>query len=334
MTRMRTYQTLVATVLEQGNYKPNRTAVDTISSFHYEYEIDLDAGFPLLTTKAMYWDSLLYELIWYLSGEEHIRELREHTSIWDKWANDEDQLETAYGRFWRRYPIPGPADQLPGEAWPDADHPCVTDEGTFDQLQYVLDKLEHEPYSRRIVVSAWHPANAAVSRLPPCHYTYTFNVQGESLNLKLEQRSADIAVGVPFNIAAYSLLLYIIAQQTGFEPGTFAHSLTDAHIYCGTGDRGAWYDDNLQTVKERLSRCDDPDDYRALRTWIDENAPPEPAEVRNYDHVPNLLEQLARTPGERPTIHVADKHIDDLEVDDITLEGYDPEPKLTFGVAE
>lgn len=329
---MRTYQTLVETVLAEGGYKPNRTAVDTISTFHYDYEVDLDEGFPLLTTKAMYWDSLLYEFFWYLSGQGHIRELREHTSIWDQWADEEGHLETAYGRFWRRYPIPPGSDRLPGEAWPDPDHPCVNDDGTFDQIAHVLHRLEEAPHSRRIVVNAWHPANAAVSKLPPCHFTYTFNVQGDRLNLKLEQRSADIAVGVPFNIAAYSLLLHVVAQEAGFEPGTFAHSLTDAHIYCGKDDRGAWYGDHLDALQSRLQAADEPDDYRDIRRWIERSAPEEPE--TGYDHVPQLLTQLTREPRALPTLSVADKPIDDLGVDDITLANYDPHPRIRFAVAE
>ncbi len=331
---MRTYQQLVSSVLEAGGYKPNRTAVDTISMFHYEYELDLVDGFPLLTTKEMYWDSMLHELVWYLSGQEHIKELREHTAIWDEWADAEGRLETAYGRFWRRYPIPPAADRLPGEAWPNEDHPCVNEEGTFDQLRYVLDRLEESPHSRRIVVNAWHPANAAVSKLPPCHYTYTFNVQGDELNLKLEQRSADIALGVPFNIAAYSLLLMLVAQEAGFEPGTFAHSLTDAHIYCGTGKRGGWYGDNLDALQGRIANCETPDDYLEVRDWLEETAPTEPEEETGFDHVPNLLEQLSRTPRDRPTVAITETTIDTFSVDDVTLEGYDPHPRLRFAVAE
>lgn len=333
-TSMRTYLRLVSDVLEGGTHKPNRTAVDTISRFHYEYELDLSAGFPLLTTKEMYWDSMLHELVWYLSGQEHIRELREHTAIWDEWADEEGRLETAYGRFWRRYPIPPAEDRLPGEAWPDDDHPCVTDEGTFDQLRYVLDRLETAPHSRRIVVNAWHPANAAVSRLPPCHYTYTFNVQGDELNLKLEQRSADIALGVPFNIAAYSLLLRLVASEAGFEPGRFAHSLTDAHIYCGTGDRGAWYADHLSELQDRVAGCESADDYAAVRAWLADAAPAEAADEAGYDHVPNLLEQLGREPRPLPTVTLADTSIDALSVDDVALDGYDPHPRLRFAVAE
>ena len=331
---MRDYQTLVETVLTTGGYKPNRTAVDTISTFHYEYELDLAAGFPLLTTKEMYWESMLYEFFWYLSGEEHIRELRKHTSIWDEWADGDGHLQTAYGRFWRRYPIPDPSNRLPGEAWPDADHPAVNDEGTFDQIAHVLNSLEETPHSRRIVVNAWHPANAAVSKLPPCHYTYTFNVQGETLNLKLEQRSADIALGVPFNIAAYSLLLLTMAAQVGYEPGIFAHSLTDAHIYCGTGERGAWYDDHLEEVQARVAAVDEPEGYLEVRDWLTSVAPAEGEGEAGFDHIPNLLEQLSRQPRSLPTVEVADKPLDDLGVDDVTLSGYDPHPRLHFAVAE
>lgn len=334
---MRAYLDTVERVLRTGTYKPNRTAVDTIAGFSEHYKVDLAAGYPLLTTKKMdgfRWDSMLYELFWYLSGQEHIRELREHTAIWDEWADEAGRLETAYGRFWRRYPIPPAADRLDGEAWPDEDHPCVTDEGTFDQLQHVIDRLETAPHSRRIVVNAWHPANAAVSKLPPCHYTYTFNVQGDELNLKLEQRSADIALGVPFNIAAYSLLLRLIAQQTGFEPGTFAHSLTDAHIYCGAGDRGAWYGDNLGRLQSRLREAETPEDYLEVREWLTATAPTEAEGQTGYDHVPNLLEQLSRAPRERPTVSLADTTIDDFTVDDVALDGYDPHPRLRFAVAE
>ena len=241
---MQQYLELVDTVLSDGTYKPNRTGVDTISSFSEHYEVDLQDGYPLLTTKEMdgyRWNSLLHEVCWYLSGEEHIRELREETKIWDAWADDEGRLDTAYGRFWRRYPIPEDDAQLEGETWPDAAHRWVTEEAdgrrTFDQLQYVIDTLAESPNSRRLVVNAWHPANAAVSTLPPCHYTFVFNVQGDRLNCHLTQRSGDTALGIPFNIAAYSLLTKVIAQQTGFEPGTFAHNCLLARRLVERGTR-------------------------------------------------------------------------------------------------
>jgi thymidylate synthase len=332
---MRQYLDLITDVLGSGTYKPNRTGVDTIAAFSRHYSIDLEAGFPLLTTKDLSgarWDSLRHELVWYLSGDEHIRELREETGIWDAWADEDGNLDTAYGRFWRRFPVP--EEGLPGESWPDEDHRWRTDEGTFDQIAYAIEQLRENPNSRRIVISAWHPANAAVSTLPPCHYTFVLNVQGDELNVHLTQRSGDIALGIPFNIAAYSLLLTAIAQRTGFEPGTFAHTIVDAHVYCGAGDRGAWYADNLEALQSRLAAVDDPEEYREISEWVSSAAPPESEGHERDDHVPGLLEQCAREPRERPEIEIADVPLEDLSAGDIELSGYDPAPGIRFGVAE
>ncbi|MHC3439016.1 thymidylate synthase [Natrialbaceae archaeon A-gly3] len=338
---MQQYLEAVDAVLSSGTYKPNRTGVDTISSFSQHYEIDLGEGYPLLTTKRMdgyRWNSMIHEVCWYLSGEEHIRNLREKTKIWDAWADEEGRLDTAYGRFWRRYPIPERPAQLEGESWPDEAHRWVTVEEdgrrTFDQLQYVIDCLEESPNSRRLVVNAWHPANAAVSTLPPCHYTFVFNVQGDRLNCHLTQRSADIALGVPFNIAAYALLTKVVAQQTGFEPGKFAHTLVDAHAYCGRGERGAWYADNLEALQSRLAEVDDREEYLEVKDWLEAEAPPEAEGDERLDHVPGLLEQLSREPKERPTLEVADVSIDDLSAEDVTLRHYDSHDGIDFSVAE
>jgi thymidylate synthase len=332
---MRQYLDLVEDVVSNGKYRPNRTGVDTIAGFSRHYDVDLAEGFPLLTTKDLSgyrWNSLVHEFLWYLSGEEHIRTLREETAIWDAWADDEGRLDTAYGRFWRRYPVPGDDDRLDGEAWPEDAHRWLNDDGTFDQLAYVLDTLREHPESRRIVVNAWHPANAAVSTLPPCHYTFVFNVQGDRLNLHLTQRSGDIALGVPFNIAAYSLLCETVAQQVGLEPGRFGHTVVDAHVYCGAGERGAWYADNLDAVQSRVADATTDEEYLAVRDWLTDAAPPEKTEA--LDHVPGLLEQLSREPRSRPRIEVADVPLDDLTADGIVLHDYDPAPGIRFSVAE
>lgn len=184
-----------------------------------------------------------------------------------------------------------------------------------------------------MVVSAWHPANAAGSTLPPCHYTFVFSVQNDRLHCQLHQRSGDIALGVPFNIAAYSLMLTAVAQQTGFEPGRFSHSLVDAHIYCGQGARGAWYGEHLPALQERLRAVETPEEYRAVRDWIQTEAPPDP-EDNDYDHVPGLLTQLSRTPKARPELVVADKPLDALAYDDIELRDYESHPAISFAVAE
>jgi thymidylate synthase len=333
---MQQYLDLVDSVLSSGTYKPNRTGVDTIAGFSRHYTVDLQEGFPLLTTKDLSgfrWNSLVHEVLWYLSGEEHIRSLREETGIWDAWADEDGRLDTAYGRFWRRFPVPDDDQRLPGESWPDDAHRWVS-EGEFDQIQYVLDGLRENPNSRRLVVNAWHPANAAVSTLPPCHYTFVFNVQGSRLNCHLTQRSGDIALGVPFNVAAYAMLTQAVASQTGFELGTFGHTIVDAHVYCGTGDRGAWYADNLDALQSRLAAVDACEEYRDVREWLEREAPPEADEEEGYDHVPGLLEQCSREPRPRPSLDIADKPLDDLTADDIELSEYDPAPGIRFAVAE
>lgn len=338
---MRQYQRLTTNTLQDGTYKPNRTSVDTVSSFSQQYSIDLQRGFPLLTTKDLSgfrWNSLIHEIIWYLSGEEHIRSLREETGIWDEWADENGELDTAYGRFWRKFPMPD--NQLPGESWPDDSHRWRNDDGTFDQIRYVIDQLNENPSTRRLVVSAWHPANAAVSTLPPCHYTFVFNVQGDTLNCHLTQRSGDIALGIPFNIAAYSILTRIIAQETGFRPGEFSHNIVDAHIYCGTGDRGEWYGDNLDELQRRFTKITsqpelDTGAIEGLHEWIKTEAPPEAEGDENKDHIPGLLTQLTRSPRQRPTIDIADDAtVDNLSFSDIQLSNYKPHDGLSFGVAE
>ena len=342
---MRQYLELVDDALTTGTYKPNRTGVDTIATFSGQYTVDLAKGFPLLTTKQMdgyRWNSLIHEVLWYLSGEEHVRTLREETAIWDAWADDKGRLDTAYGRFWRRYPVPAETDALPGETWPDDAHRWVTVETdadgterrTFDQIAYVLDTLRENPHSRRMVVNAWHPANAAVSTLPPCHYTFVVTVQGDRLNLHLTQRSGDIALGVPFNIAAYALLANALAQRTGFEVGEFGHTVVDAHVYCGRGERGEWYADHLPALQRRLADVETDAGYREVRAWLEETAPAEADGEAGYDHVPGLLEQLSRTPRERPQIEIADVPLDKLTYDDIEVVDYDCAEGLSFAVAE
>lgn len=294
---MKEYLDLVKTVMDQGVPKSSRTGVDTISYFGAFYRVDLSKGFPLLTTKKMEWKSLLNEVLWYLSGEHHIRNLREHTKIWDAWADEDGRLQTAYGRFWRRYPVPENKAVLDGEIFVDENHPFVKmeDNGSlvFDQVGWVINEIRNNPNSRRLVISAWHPANAVVSKLPPCHYTFTFNVNDGKLNCHLTQRSGDIALGIPFNLAAYSMLTQIIAQETRLEPGYFAHTIVDAHIY--VAQKGS--------VNERL------------------------------DHLEGLKLQLTREPLPLPILKIAKKPIDQLKFDDFELTGYQHHDKIRFGVA-
>lgn len=249
---MKEYLKLVETVLDKGILKKNRTGVDTLSYFSYSYKVNLANGYPLLTTKKMYFNSMLHELFWYLRGEEHINVLKKQTKIWDAWADENGRLETAYGRFWRRYPVP--EISLDGEVFVDENNKWTKREENgqlvFDQIQYVIDtlkELKENPdhiNGRRMIVVAWNPGNATISKLPPCHYTFAFNVLDGKLNCHLTQRSGDIALGIPFNLACYSLLTMMIAKECGYEVGEFSHTIIDAHIYVN----------HIEGLKEQLNR--------------------------------------------------------------------------------
>ncbi|ADD68165.1 thymidylate synthase [Denitrovibrio acetiphilus DSM 12809] len=247
---MQVYKDMVRYVMDNGVYLPNRTGVATYSVFSYFYRVNLADGYPLLTTKKMFFNSMVHELFWYLSGEEHIKDLRTKTKIWDAWADEEGLLETAYGRFWRRFPVPekGLNGENWGKKWTHKDP--ETGQMVFDQIQYVIDNLKEVKNNpncsaqRRLVVSAWHPANAAESKLPPCHYTYCFSVKAGKLNCHLTQRSGDIALGIPFNLSCYALLTMMLAKETGLKVGEFAHTIIDAHIY----------ENHMEGLKEQLER--------------------------------------------------------------------------------
>ena len=234
---MREYLDLVDRVLTHGTLKKNRTGVDTLSTFAEHYVVDLSNGFPLLTTKKVNFKAMLHEGLWYLSGEDHIRNLRKHTKIWDAWADESGNLDTAYGRYWRRFPS-AQINPATGE------YEVVE----VDQIGRVIELLRTDPNSRRMVVTAWEPGNAFESKLPACHHTFAFNVQERKLNCHLTQRSGDIAIGIPFNLAAYALLTQMLAQETGFELGFFSHTIVDAHIYIN----------HVNGLKEQLKRFPKP----------------------------------------------------------------------------
>lgn len=242
---MKEYHNLVKNVLENGVRKENRTGTDTISNFAEFYKVDLSKGFPLLTTKKVYFRSVILELLWYLRGEDHIRWLRDENDchIWDAWANEDGHVGPIYPVLWRRFPymekekvnLKGIGGAVESENW-------VRKE--FDQVQRAIDMLKTNPNSRRIVVSTWHPGLLGEMALPPCHIMYIFNVINGKLNCHLTQRSGDIALGIPFNLACYSALTMAIAQEVGLEPGTFAHTIVDAHIY----------ENHVEGMKEQLTR--------------------------------------------------------------------------------
>ena len=322
---MKEYLDLVKTILSEGKYKENRTGVDTISYFSGFHKVNLSNGFPLLTTKKMTgkrWNSLIHELLWFISGEDHIRNLSKHTKIWNAWADKNYDVGPAYGRQWRKYK---------GVTYK------TNEIVEIDQLQNAIDKIKHKPNDRRIIVTAWNPAQIEEMALPPCHHTYTFNVLDDKLNCHLDQRSCDVALGVPFNIASYALLTHIIAQETGYKPGEFAHTLVDLHAYCGDGkdyglkQRGQWYKENLSDLQNEIKLIKEPADYLGIKEWIESIAPEE--SKKGIDHIPGLLEQLSRDTKSLPNIKINNKQLEELVFEDFSLENYESHPGIKFEVA-
>ena len=292
---MEAYHRIVREVLENGTRKENRTGVDTISTFNVNYEIDLRDGFPLLTTKKISWKNIVVENLWFLSGDIDIGLLKKHgCKFWDPWADEDGRVPSAYGNFWRHFPV----------------HDGGGTASFNDQVAWVLEEVRRNPMSRRLVISAWAPGNAQVSGLPPCHCLYVLNVQNDEhgepyLCLHLTQRSCDVALGIPYNIAGYAFLLELFGHLTGIRPGIFGHTLIDAHVYTSKPD----------------------------------------GSMAEYDHVPGLEEQLGRSPRPLPrlTIDPSIRSLADVErlmkaetreiLDAFPLEGYDPHPAISFKVA-
>ena len=284
---MKQYLDLLQHVLDHGTERLDRTGTGTLGVFGYQMRFPLSQGFPVLTTKKLHLRSIIYELLWFLRGDTNIKYLQDHgVSIWDEWADAEGNLGPVYGSQWR--------------SWPDGRG------GTIDQIASVVEQIKRNPYSRRLLVTAWNPAEIEDMALPPCHCLFQFYVEPAApqvgsgqcvvdsnryqalpaqpakgrLSCQLYQRSADIFLGVPFNIASYALLTMMMAQVCGLEPGDFVHTLGDAHIY------------------------------------------------RN--HLDQVHLQLTREPRQLPTMHINPerKSIFDFEYEDFRLEGYDPHPHI------
>lgn len=222
---MRQYKELLERVLSEGVKKEDRTGTGTISVFGHQSRYNLAEGFPVLTTKKLHLKSIIYELLWFLAGDTNVKYLQEHgVRIWNEWADKNGDLGHIYGFQWR--------------SWPDYHG------GSIDQIKDAIHCIKNNPDSRRIIVSAWNVADIPQMNLPPCHALFQFYVADGKLSLQLYQRSADIFLGVPFNIASYALLLKMMAQVTGLEAGDFVHTLGDAHIYLN----------HLDQVKLQLSR--------------------------------------------------------------------------------
>jgi thymidylate synthase len=209
---VRQYLDLMQHVLDAGVEKRDRTGTGTLSVFGHQMRFDLAHGFPLLTTKKLHLKSIIYELLWFLAGDTNIKYLNDHgVHIWDEWADARGDLGPVYGQQWR--------------SWP------ARDGGTIDQIAGLVLAIRRNPDSRRLIVTAWNPADVDRMALPPCHCLFQFYVANGTLSCQLYQRSADIFLGVPFNIASYALLTMMLAQVTGYQPGEFIHTLGDAHLY-------------------------------------------------------------------------------------------------------
>lgn len=209
---MKQYLDLLNRIMTEGIKKTDRTGTGTLSVFGHQMRFNLEDGFPLLTTKKLHLKSIIYELLWFLKGDTNVRYLQEHgVRIWNEWADENGDLGPVYGHQWR--------------SWPDYDG------GTIDQIGNVIDQIKHHPDSRRMIVSAWNPAEVDSMALPPCHCLFQFYVADGRLSLQLYQRSADTFLGVPFNIASYALLLMMMAQVTGLKAGDFIHTTGDTHLY-------------------------------------------------------------------------------------------------------
>jgi len=222
---MRQYLDLLARVLDAGDARLDRTGVGTRAVFGHQMRFDLADGFPLLTTKKLHTKSIVHELLWFLAGETNTRYLKEHgVSIWDEWADEKGELGPVYGRQWRSWAAP--------------------DGRSIDQISWVVNEIKTNPSSRRLVVSAWNPADLDKMALAPCHCLFQFFVADGRLSCQLYQRSGDVFLGVPFNIASYALLTAMMAQVCGLEPGEFVHTLGDAHLYSN----------HVEQAREQLTR--------------------------------------------------------------------------------
>ncbi|MBQ3740145.1 MAG: thymidylate synthase [Bacteroidales bacterium] len=263
---MKQYQDLLRTILETGAYKSDRTGTGTYSIFGYQMRFDLSQGFPLLTTKKLHLRSIIYELLWFLQGDTNIRYLKDHgVSIWDEWADPNGDLGPVYGHQWRSWSTP--------------------DGGKIDQITQLIEQIKTNPDSRRLMVCAWNVGEIDKMALPPCHVLFQFYVNNGEISLQLYQRSADVFLGVPFNIASYTLLLMMVAQVCGLKPKEFVHTLGDAHIYSN----------HVEQAKLQLSRDPRPLPTMRINPEVKDifSFQYEDFQLENYDPHPHIKADVA-----------------------------------------
>ena len=263
---MKQYLDLMRTILDEGHYKADRTGTGTYSIFGYQMRFDLQKGFPLLTTKKLHLRSIIYELLWFLRGDTNIQYLHDHNvTIWDEWADEHGDLGPVYGKQWRSWEAPDGRD--------------------IDQITSLIEQLKRNPDSRRLIVSAWNPADVDQMALPPCHTMFQFYANDGQLSCQLYQRSADVFLGVPFNIASYALLTMMVAQVCGLKAKDFVHTFGDAHIYSN----------HVEQAKLQLSRDPRPLPQMRINPEVKDifDFQYEDFTLENYDPHPHIKAEVA-----------------------------------------
>lgn len=263
---MKQYLDLMRTILDEGHYKADRTGTGTYSIFGYQMRFDLQKGFPLLTTKKLHLRSIIYELLWFLRGDTNIQYLHDHNvTIWDEWADENGDLGPVYGKQWRSWEAP--------------------DGRVIDQITNLIEQLKRNPDSRRLIVSAWNPADVDQMALPPCHTMFQFYANDGQLSCQLYQRSADVFLGVPFNIASYALLTMMVAQVCGLKAKDFVHTFGDAHIYSN----------HVEQAKLQLSRDPRPLPQMRINPEVKDifDFQYEDFILENYDPHPHIKAEVA-----------------------------------------
>ena len=263
---MKQYLDLMRTILDEGHYKADRTGTGTYSIFGYQMRFDLQKGFPLLTTKKLHLRSIIYELLWFLRGDTNIQYLHDHNvTIWDEWADENGDLGPVYGKQWRSWEAP--------------------DGRVIDQITNLIEQLKRNPDSRRLIVSAWNPADVDQMALPPCHTMFQFYANDGQLSCQLYQRSADVFLGVPFNIASYALLTMMVAQVCGLKAKDFVHTFGDAHIYSN----------HVEQAKLQLSRDPRPLPQMRINPAVKSifDFQYEDFTLENYDPHPHIKAEVA-----------------------------------------
>ena len=351
---------------DKSGFKGGSKGSGLISLFGYQNEYDLREGFPLLTTKKMFTKGIIHELIWFLRGETNVKYLEDNNvSIWrgnafeynlpgmikegifpehllnkeNKYGIDWDKAMEEYGQrikeseeFAQRF---GDAGPIYGYQWRHWRYFNEEKGGLIeiDQLGNVIEEMKKKPVGKRHLITAWNPGDVPKMSLPSCHVMFqmTANDEGQ-LDLKLDQRSCDQFLGVPFNIASYAMLTQIIAQELGLEARRFIHSFGDSHFYTGLEKRGQWYKHNLPELRERIKIISKREEYLDVLEWVNKNAHQDEREEK-YDHVTAILEQLSREPKSLPRMRISIKPFDRLTIEDFTLEGYEHHPAIRRSMA-